>query len=182
MTLQLWPVSFFIFDFVNSALAVDPGVILSVILRTAIVTTFVFLIIRWTHHKGTGQLNMYELLIVIGLGTAIGDPMIYVEDPTLTQSFAAIVVVIAVFKLIDYLTVKNKRFRRFAEEEPTLLIRDGSFVEEGLEKARITKGELAAHMRIDGIGDISEVKESYLEITGGISFVKKKKQEPETAH
>ncbi|HXG06890.1 MAG TPA: YetF domain-containing protein [Nitrososphaera sp.] len=142
---------FFVLDFFNSALAVDLDIILSVILRTAIITAFVFLVIRWMRHKGSGQLNMYELLIVIGLGAAIGEPMIYVEELTLTQSFAAIVVVIAVFKLIDYLTIKNKRFRRFAEEEPVLLVSEGEFVEEGLEKTRITKGELVAHMRMSGI-------------------------------
>ena len=179
---QSWQACFFILDFFNNSLAVDLDVILSVILRTAIITTFVFFVIRWMRHKGSGQLNMYELLIVIGLGSAIGEPMVYVEELTLTQSFAAIVVVIAIFKLIDYLAIKNKGFRKFAEEEPVLLVKDGTLVEEGLEKTRITKGELVAHMRMSGIGDISEVRESYLEITGGISFVKGKGQEAGTAH
>jgi uncharacterized membrane protein YcaP (DUF421 family) len=43
-----------------------------------------------------------------------------------------------------------------------------------MRKARITKGELLAHMRISGIGDFVEVEESYLEITGAISFIRKK--------
>jgi uncharacterized membrane protein YcaP (DUF421 family) len=172
--------SSFPFDFIENSLAVDFDILLSVILRTVIITTFVFLVIRWMHHKGTGQLNMYELIIIIGLGSAIGEPMIYVQELTVTQSFAAIIIVVALFKLIDYLVVKSKRFEKFTEEDPTLLVKDGTYIEEGFKKARVTKGEFQAHMRTNGIKDISEVEESRLEITGQISFIKKEKEQKAT--
>jgi uncharacterized membrane protein YcaP (DUF421 family) len=164
----------FPFNFIENSLAVDLDIVLSVILRTVIITTFVFLVIRWMHHKGTGQLSMYELLVIIGLGSAIGEPMIYIQELTLTQAFTAIIIVVALFKLIDYLTIRSKRFEKFAEEDPTLLVKNGAYIEEGFKKARVTKGEFHAHMRTNGIKDISEVDESYLEITGQISFIKKK--------
>jgi uncharacterized membrane protein YcaP (DUF421 family) len=169
--------SSFPLDFIENSLAVDFDILLSVILRTVIITTFVFLVIRWMHHKGTGQLSMYELIIIIGLGSAIGEPMIYVQELTVTQAFAAIIIVVALFKLIDYLVVKSKRFEKFTEEDPTLLVKDGTYIEEGFKKARVTKGEFQAHMRTNGIKDISEVEESYLEITGQISFIKKEKEQ-----
>jgi uncharacterized membrane protein YcaP (DUF421 family) len=176
---SLPPSPSFPFDFIENSLIVDFDIVLSVILRTLIITTFVFLVIRWMHHKGTGQLSMHELIIIIGLGSAIGEPMIYIQELTLTQAFAAIIIVVALFKLIDYLTIRSKRFEKFVEEDPTLLVKDGRYIEGGLEKARITKGEYLAHMRTNGIKDISEVEESYLEITGQISFIKKEKeQEP----
>jgi uncharacterized membrane protein YcaP (DUF421 family) len=173
------PSSPFPFDFIENSLTADFDIILSVVLRTVVITTFVFLVIRWMHHKGTGQLSMYELLIIIGLGSAIGEPMIYIQELTLTQAFTAIIIVVALFKLIDYLTIRSKRFEKFAEENPTLLVKDGAYVEEGFRKTRVTKGEFQAHMRTNGIKDISEVEESYLEITGQISFIKKKKKEQE---
>src|SRR5919106_830845 len=169
----------FPFDFIENSLTADFDIILSVILRIVVITTFVFLVIRWMYHKGIGQLSMHELLIIIGLGSAIGEPMIYIQELTLTQAFTAIIIVVALFKLIDYLTIRSKRFERFAEEDPTLLVKDGRYIEEGFKKARVTKGEFQAHMRTNGIKDISEVEESYLEITGQISFIKRKKeQEP----
>ena len=181
MTSQSSPISFsFPFDFIENSLTLDLDIVLSVILRTVIITTFVFLVIRWMHHKGTGQLSMHELLIIIGLGSAIGEPMIYIQELTLTQAFIAIIVVVALFKLIDYLTIRSKRFEKFAEEDPTLLVKDGAYIEEGFKKARITKGEFHAHMRTNGIKDISEVEESYLEITGQISFIKKKTMQEAT--
>ena len=172
----------FPFDFIENSLIVDFDIVLSVILRTLIITTFVFLVIRWMHHKGTGQLSMYELIIIIGLGSAIGEPMIYVQELTVTQAFAAIIIVVALFKLIDYLVVKSKRFEKFTEEDPTLLVKGGTYIEEGFKKARVTKGEFQAHMRTNGIKDISEVEESYLEITGQISFIKKEKEQEPIQH
>ena len=175
MTSQSSPLSFsFPINFIENSLGADLDIVLSVILRTVIITAFVFLVIRWMRHKGTGQLSMYELLIIIGLGSAIGDPMIYIQELTLTQAFTAIVIVVALFKLFDYLTIKSKRFEKFTEEDPTLLVKDGAYIEEGFRKARVTKGEFHAHMSTNGIKDISEVEESYLEITGQISFIKKK--------
>ncbi|HJU95152.1 MAG TPA: YetF domain-containing protein [Nitrososphaera sp.] len=167
----------FPFDFIENSLIIDFDIILSVILRTVIITTFVFLVIRWMHHKGTGQLSMHELIIIIGLGSAIGEPMIYIQELTVTQAFTAIIIVVALFKLIDYLTIRSKRFEKFVEEDPTLLVKDGKYIEEGFKNARITKGEFQAHMRTNGIKDISEVEESYLEITGQISFIKKEKHQ-----
>ena len=105
----------FPFDFIENSLTADFDIILSVILRIVVITTFVFLVIRWMHHKGIGQLSMHELLIIIGLGSAIGEPMIYIQELTLTQAFTAIIIVVALFKLIDYLTIRSKRFERFAE-------------------------------------------------------------------
>ena len=65
--------TFYLADF----FAVDSNIILSVILRSALMTIFVLVAIRWMGKKGLGQLKMYELIILIGLKTAIGDPMLY---------------------------------------------------------------------------------------------------------
>ncbi len=89
-------------------------------------------------HKGLGQLSMYELIILIGLGSAIGDPMIY-RDLSLVQAFTAIIIVIAIFKVIDVLIMKSRRFHKFAEGDPILLVKGGAYVEEGLLKAKISK-------------------------------------------
>lgn len=160
---------------VDNAFVVDFDLVLSIVIRTIIVTLFVFLAIRWMGHKGLGQLSMYELLILIGLGSAIGDPMIY-RDLSIVQAFTAIVIVIAIFKVIDASTMKSKRFEKFAEGDPILLVKDGVYVEGGLIKAKISKKNLQASMRLKGIRDISEIDESYLEANGQISFLQKEKK------
>lgn len=152
---------------------VDSDIVLSVIVRSALMTIFVLVAIRWLGKKGLGQLNMYELIILIGLGTAIGDPMIY-TDISLLYAFSAIIVVLVLFKVIDYLTMKSKKFSKVIVPEPTLIVKDGVIVENGLINARISENEYRSIMRLHGFREVSEIELSYLEPNGQVSFIKKK--------
>jgi uncharacterized membrane protein YcaP (DUF421 family) len=151
--------------------------IVSAIVRTVIITFSVLVIIRWLNKKGLGQLNVFEILIVVGLGSAIGDPMIYVEEQDgipIPRALVAVIVAVALFKLFDYLTMKSKRLNKITLGEPTLIVKDGQLIQNGLQKARLNEKEYFAYMRINGIEDISEIRLSYLEINGQVSFIRKK--------
>ncbi|MDQ3851901.1 MAG: DUF421 domain-containing protein [Thermoproteota archaeon] len=137
----------------------------------------VLIIIRWMGKKGFGELTMFKLLIVVGLGSAIGDPMIYQQNMSIPQGLAAIVIVVILFKITDILTIRSKRFKRVTISPPVLLVENGKFIEEGFENAKIEKEEYFSHMRIQGIEDISQVRKSYLEINRQISFIQKKQEQ-----
>lgn len=161
----------FPFNLVGNAFAADGDFIMSIIVRTVLVTIFVVLVIRWMGHKGLGQLNMYELLILIGLGSAIGDPMIY-QEMSLPHAFTSIIIVVILFKVFDFLTMKSKKFSRITISEPILLAKDGQIVREGMKAARFNNEEYRSLMRLHGIRDLSEIEESYLEMNGQVSFLK----------
>ncbi len=163
----------FPFSLVDNAFAADGDFVMSIIVRTVLVTVFVVLVIRWIGHKGLGQLNMYELLILIGLGSAIGDPMIY-QEMSLPHAFTSIIVVVSLFKLFDFLTMKSKKFSRITVSKPILLAKDGQIISKGLRDARFNEEEYHSLMRLHGIRDLSEVEESYLEMNGQVSFLKKR--------
>ena len=61
------------------------------IIRTAIIAVLVFLIVKWLGGKGIGQLSPFGLLIVVGLGSAIGDPMVY-NEISIPQAMVAILI------------------------------------------------------------------------------------------
>jgi uncharacterized membrane protein YcaP (DUF421 family) len=163
----------FPFNLVQNAFAADGDFLLSIIVRTILVTLFVVVVIRWMGHKGLGQLNMYELLIVIGLGTAIGDPMIY-KELSLPHAFTSILVVVILFKMLDFFTTKSKRFGKLILPKPILIVKDGNLVDKGLSDARMNEDEYRSYMRIHGIREMSEIEESYLELNGQVSFIKKR--------
>jgi uncharacterized membrane protein YcaP (DUF421 family) len=78
------------------------NLILSIIVRTIIVTFLILFIIRWLGNKGLGQITTFELIILVGLGSAVGDPMIYAEEISTPQAFTAIVIVVILFKVFDF--------------------------------------------------------------------------------
>jgi hypothetical protein len=161
-------------NFIQTALIPEPSLVISVILRTAIIATLVFVIVKWLGGKGIGQLSPFGLIIIIGLGSAVGDPMIY-KDISIPQALAAVIIVIIFFKIIDYTTFKSKRFRGAAEPKPIRLAEKGSIMNVNLKKARMTKEDFEIEMRLKGIEKISDVKFAQLETNGQISFIKRDK-------
>ena len=164
----------FPYDLIHNAIATDPSSILSVVIRTAIIATLVFVIVKWLGGKGIGQLSPFGLLIVVGLGSAIGDPMLY-KEVSIPQAMAAVIIAVIFFKVIDYLTLKSKRFRDSIEPKPILLVEHGSIVDDGLKKAKMDFTEFEAEMRLKGIENVREIKYARLESNGRISFIMRKK-------
>lgn len=162
----------FLEQFLNEAILSSPEIIFSVILRTLIVTLLVLTIIRWLGNKGIGQLNSFELLIIIGIGSIIGDPMVYTEEISIPQAISAVVIIVIIFKGIDYVTSRSKRVTRILVAQPVQLVKDGKYVLSGLKKARISDDEFKSLMRLNGIKKLEEVQESYLEMNGQVSFIR----------
>jgi hypothetical protein len=165
-------VTIFPFNFIESALIPSPSLVISVIFRTMIIATLVFVIVKWLGGKGLGQLSPFGLIIIIGLGSAVGDPMIY-KDISIPQAMAAVIVVVIFFKMIDYITLKSKRFRYSVEPKSIMLVEYGSMIQENLKKARMDKEDFEMQMRLKGIEDVSKIKKAQLESNGQISFIMK---------
>ena len=165
---------YFLLSILQNAFNAEYNLILSIIVRTVIVTFSILFIIRWLGTEGLGQLTTFELIILVGLGSAVGDPMIYADEISIPQAFTAIIIVVILFKVFDYLTMKSSRFSRLTVPEAILLVKDGQMVDNGLHKARIDDREFESYMRLHGIEDISDVKLSYLEVNGQVSFVRKR--------
>ncbi|MDW0315602.1 MAG: DUF421 domain-containing protein [Nitrososphaeraceae archaeon] len=165
---------YFLLSILQNAFNAEYNLILSIIVRTVIVTFLILFIIRWLGNKGLGQLTTFELIILVGLGSAVGDPMIYADEISIPQAFTAIIIVVILFKVFDYLTMKSTRFSRLTVPEAILLVKDGQMVDNGLHKARIDDREFESYMRLHGIEDISDVKLSYLEVNGQVSFLSEK--------
>ena len=164
---------YLLLNILESAFNAEHNLIISIMVRTIIVTFLILFIIRWLGNKGLGQLTTFELIILVGLGSAVGDPMIYEEEISIPQAFTAIIIVVILFKVFDYLTMKSHRFSKLTVPEAILLVKDGQMVDNGLHRARIDDREFESYMRLHGIEDLTDVKLSYLEVNGQVSFIKK---------
>ena len=57
-----------------------------------------------------------------------------------------------------------------------MLVKDGKILEDSLMKARISEDEFVSYLRLSGTDDISDIRLSYLEINGQVSFIKKREK------
>ena len=101
--------------------------------------------------------------------------MLNPTETSIPQGFTVIIIAIAIFKMYDYLTTRYKRFSKVIVSKPMLLVEDGNILHEAMLKARISQDEFESYLRLSGTDDISDIKSSYLEINGQVSFIKKSK-------
>jgi uncharacterized membrane protein YcaP (DUF421 family) len=124
--------------------------------------------------KGWGQFTTYQLIVVLSFGNIVGEAIIN-SDISTAAMIAAVVTIIIVFKLLDYLSTKNKRLEKIINPDIIPLVKDGIIDKEGMIRARIGIKEFNSFMRLAGIRYVNEVEISNLELNGQISFIKKDK-------
>ena len=171
------PIELVLSEIVESAFNVDYKMMLAVTFRTAIVTLLIVFVIKWLGNKGLGQLSSIELIIILGLGNAVSEPMLNPNETSIPQGFTVIIIAIAIFKMYDYLTTRYNRFSKVIVSKPILLVKDGNILHESMLKARISRDEFDSYLRLSGTDDISDIRLSYLEINGQVLSKQRKKNE-----
>ena len=77
-----------------------------VALRTLIMFTILLVALTVSGKREVRQLSIYELVLLIGLGSAAGDPMFY-HDVPLGAALVVFVVIMGAYKVITHLSDRN---------------------------------------------------------------------------
>ena len=165
-------------EYLNSAISFEPGLTLSIVIRTMVVAGILLFVIKWVGSKGVGQLTTYQLIIILSLGNIVAEPMINKETPIISM-VTVVIIIILVFKILDYVSAKNKRMEKIINPEVIELVKNGQVIREGMIKARIGSKEFESFMRLAGIRQIDQIEISNLEINGQISFIRKSEKTSE---
>jgi uncharacterized membrane protein YcaP (DUF421 family) len=138
-------------------------------LRTAIMFIVILVSLRLLGKRGVKQLSVFELVVIIGLGSAAGDPMFY-KDVGIMPALAVFVMIIGFYKLITYFIGKNKAFENLVEGKPVCLIKDGAFSIENFKKETLGEDEFFAELRMQGVSQLGQIEEAIVESSGEISI------------
>ena len=139
-------------------------------LRTIVMFLVILLSLRLLGKRGIKQLSVFELGVIIGLGSAAGDPMFY-KDVGLLPSMLVFAIVVLLYRGITNLINKSRNIEHFVEGVPRLIVRDGCFIVENFKKEPIAFDELFAQMRLNHISHLGQVKEAVIETNGEVSVL-----------
>lgn len=145
--------------------------------RIAVIYAYTLLMIRWIGARGVAQLSMVELLLVIALGSAVGDALFYDDVPLLVAMWV-ITLVVVINKVLDKLIVRSERIGRAIDGRPLEVVRDGVLVCGGLADRDLGPGEVKAMLRREGVANLGEVARAYVEINGGLSVFRNRPARP----
>lgn len=141
---------------------------LEVMARTGLMYGYTAGLVRLLGKRGMRQLAPFELVIIIALGSAVGDPMLYPDVPLL-HGMAVITVVVGLQRAVSFATERSPRLEEALESRPALVVFDGRLLPEQLERERLAPDELFSGLRERQIENLGEVREAYLEPTGMLS-------------
>ena len=150
-----------------------PLYLVEIVVRTHIVYCYSLALIRWIGGRGIGQMSIVEFLLVVALGSAVGDAMFYPEVP-LIHALLVITLVVAINKLIDVAMCRDPRVRRFFAGESIEVMRDGRINRAALSFLKISRDELFENLRQHGINNTARVRYGFLETSGNFSFFRVK--------
>jgi uncharacterized membrane protein YcaP (DUF421 family) len=140
-----------------------------IILRTVVMYIVILAGLRLTGKRGVRQLSIFELVVIIGLGSSAGDPMFY-KDVGLIAAIVVFIVVISMYRLTTYLTGKSDKFERLIEGTTVCLINEGRFSFKDFDKEDLAQDEFFSELRAKGVSQIGQVERGYLEISGEVSL------------
>lgn len=144
--------------------------------RSLIMFLLILLVLRISGKRGVRQLTLFEVAIVLGLGSAAGDPMFQEDIPIL---YAAIVLftVILLYKLITWLASKSQFATELLEGKPMLVVKDGMFDTNQMNGMDFSKLEFFTELRNLSIEHLGQVRRALLETDGSMSVLYYSKEE-----
>lgn len=142
--------------------------LLEVAFRTVIMFIVVLLTLKFTGKRGVKQLSVFEVVIIISLGSAAGDPMFY-EDVGLVPAIMVFCIILMMYRLVTWLLGKSKRFENFMEGTAKCIIEDGQFSIQGFQREDLAQDEFFAELRLKSIEHLGQVRNAYIETNGAIS-------------
>lgn len=150
-----------------------PGahVIVEIILRTAAIYVVVLLGVRLSGKREVGQMTPFDLTLLLLISNAVQNAMTG-PDTSLAGGIAAAATLLILNYFVAELSGGNRRFRRFIEGQPSLLIHDGNIINAHMAKEHISMDELQRSLREHGISSAHDVALAVLEVDGSISCLK----------
>lgn len=152
-------------------------VLVGIAARTAAIYLVVLIGVRLSGKREVGQMTPFDLTLLLLLSNAVQNAMTG-PDTSLIGGIVAAVTLLVLNYIAADLSGANRRFRKFIQGQPSLLIHDGQLVESHMAREHVSADELGRALREHGIASYHDVALAVLEVDGSISCLKYDDIEP----
>jgi uncharacterized membrane protein YcaP (DUF421 family) len=140
------------------------------VLRIAFVYFLLMVALRVMGKRELSEMSPFELVTLL-MVPEIFSPALAREDFSMTHATIGVATLFTLVFITALATFRSKRVEQLVEGGPTILVRNGSFLEKAMQHERITPDEVLTEMHKSGIEDIEQVRWAILEVDGKIAIV-----------
>ncbi|HZK55971.1 MAG TPA: DUF421 domain-containing protein [Desulfosporosinus sp.] len=148
-----------------------------VVLRTFIVYALVIIALRLMGKREIGQLQPFELVVIIMISELAAIPSQNAGIPLLS-GIIPILVLLLTNLVLAWISLKSEKARELICGTPSILIHHGKISEEQLKNNRYNLTDLLEELRIKDVPNIADVEFAVLETNGQLSVFKKTPKRP----
>ena len=150
---------------------------LIVVARTLVLYFSLILFLRIMGKRQVGELDISELVSALLLSEIVAMPIENTDIP-LAAAIIPMLIIISLEVLLSFAVTRSDIFKCLLSSKPSILIRQGQLDISELSRSRMSVEELLSELRLNGIGEISDVNYATLEQNGQISVIIKKSASP----
>lgn len=143
---------------------------LSIAGKTTIVYLFLVIGLRLLGKRELGQMNIYDLVLIIVLANAVQNAMVG-DDNTLFGGVTAAITLLILNRLFTMAMARSPRLERVMVGQPVLILNDGQLISDHMRHEGVTTEQVMAALREHGLERLDQAHMCVLEADGSISVV-----------
>ena len=146
--------------------------LLEMILRGTIMYFVVVGLLRSAVKRQLGMTASTDVLVIVLLAEIAG-PGFTANYASVVEGAVLVATVLFWSHVVEWLVYRFAEASRALDATPVMLIKDGRMLKDNMRAELVSRVELMAQLRKEGIDDISEVHEACMEADGMISIIKR---------
>lgn len=151
------------------------------VVRTIVVYVFLLIGLRLAGKRELGQFNPFDLVVLLLLSNTLQNAIIG-NDNSLAGGLLGAGVLLAVNYAVVRFLYRHPAIERLVEGDPDVLVQNGETIQHRMERELITRDQLEAAARRQGIESLDRVRECRLETGGALTFIERTPTEDEERH
>ncbi|MFT0802724.1 DUF421 domain-containing protein [Bacillus swezeyi] len=130
--------------------------------------------------RSIGEMPVFDFLIILTLGAVVGAD---IADPRIEHlhTAAAIGAIALLQRLTSKIMIKSRLLGRLITFEPTIVIKNGTFIVGNLKRIRYSIDNILQMLREKDIFNVSDVEMAFVEANGNLTVYKKPNKTEVTA-
>jgi uncharacterized membrane protein YcaP (DUF421 family) len=145
--------------------------VVELLLRGTLVYWLLFLIFRFVLRRDVGGVGIADILLLVIVADAAQNAMAGGYD-TVSEGAILVLTIVAWNWLLDFLSFRFPFMRRLIVPARLSLVLNGRIQARNLRREFITREELEAKLREQGVSDLAQVRAAYLEGDGHVSVIR----------
>jgi uncharacterized membrane protein YcaP (DUF421 family) len=147
--------------------------VLEAVIQGVAIYVVLLLLFRLAGKRSMADASLSDLLLLLVIGEAVQQALIGRENYSVAVAAVAIVLLLGLIRLSDYLSARTKREERHDHAgAPIVLVQDGEPLGDHMSMARITEQDIIdqAHRSL-GLERMEQIEYAVLDMTGNISVL-----------